>query len=81
MILKEEKKAVRIGANIIMPKKTPGNYRDSYKLYENKPRSCDSADDCLVSLRKILKLKDRGYLKGWGDSKHYFIRSKRKILH
>jgi biotin synthase len=28
-------KAVKIGANILMPNITPGKYRDSYKLYDN----------------------------------------------
>ncbi len=37
-------KAVRIGANILMPNITPGKYRDSYKLYDNKPCTDDSAE-------------------------------------
>jgi len=39
-------KAVKIGANILMPNITPGKYRDSYKLYDNKPCTDDSAEDC-----------------------------------
>ncbi len=30
-------KAVKVGANIIMPNITPGKYRNDYSLYENKP--------------------------------------------
>jgi len=40
-------KAIMIGANIIMPNITPGMYRDSYALYENKPRTDDSAEEAL----------------------------------
>lgn len=68
-------KAIRIGANIIMPNITPGNYRDSYKLYENKPRSCDSADDCLVSFEEKMRAEGIEVIYGeWGDPKHYFKR-------
>jgi biotin synthase len=70
-------KAVRIGANIIMPNITPGKYRDSYKLYENKPCSGDSDDDCLVSFEENIKAEGFEVIyREWGDSKHYFIRSK-----
>ncbi len=30
-------KAIKIGANVIMPNITPGKYRDDYLLYQNKP--------------------------------------------
>jgi len=30
-------KAMKIGANVIMPNITPGKYRDDYLLYQNKP--------------------------------------------
>ena len=38
-------KALKIGANIIMPNIT-GKYRDNYRLYNNKPCTEDSAEDC-----------------------------------
>ncbi|MCC8035111.1 MAG: [FeFe] hydrogenase H-cluster radical SAM maturase HydE [Rikenellaceae bacterium] len=34
--------ALRAGANVIMPNITPGKYRESYFLYDNKPLSFDS---------------------------------------
>jgi biotin synthase len=68
-------KAVRIGANIIMPNITPGKYRDSYKLYENKPCTDDSAEDCQSCLEARVSLADNEVVYGeWGDSKHYLRR-------
>ncbi len=65
-------KAIKIGANIIMPNITPGKYRDSYKLYENKPCTDDSAEDCRSCLEARLSLVDSEIIYGeWGDTKHY----------
>jgi biotin synthase len=70
-------KAVRIGANIIMPNITPGKYRSSYKLYDNKPCTDDSADDCQSCLEARVSLVDTEIVYGeWGDSKHYEKRRK-----
>ncbi len=65
-------KAVKIGANIIMPNITPGKYRDSYKLYDNKPCTDDSAEDCQSCLETRISLADSEIIYGeWGDSSHY----------
>lgn len=65
-------KAVMIGANIIMPNITPGKYRDNYRLYENKPCTDDSEEDCRSCLEARLGLVDHEIVYGdWGDSKHY----------
>jgi biotin synthase len=65
-------KAVKIGANIIMPNITPGKYRDSYKLYDNKPCTDDSAEDCQSCLEARVTLAGAEIIYGeWGDSKHY----------
>jgi biotin synthase len=65
-------KAVKIGANILMPNITPGKYRDSYKLYDNKPCTDDSAEDCQSCLEARVSLADAEVVYGeWGDSKHY----------
>jgi biotin synthase len=65
-------KAVRIGANIIMPNITPGMYRDSYKLYDNKPCTDDSAEDCQSCLEARVNLADSEVVYGeWGDTAHY----------
>jgi biotin synthase len=68
-------KAVKIGANIIMPNITPGKYRDSYKLYDNKPCTDDQAGDCQSCLEAGVGLANAEVIYGeWGDSKHYRIR-------
>jgi len=65
-------KAIKIGANILMPNITPGRYRDSYKLYDNKPCTDDSAEDCQNCLEARVSLADTEIVYGeWGDSKHY----------
>lgn len=71
-------KAIKIGANVIMPNITPGQYRDSYKLYDNKPCTDDSAEDCVNCLEMRVALADNeiGYNE-WGDSIHYKIRQKK----
>jgi biotin synthase len=65
-------KAVKIGANIVMPNITPGKYRDSYKLYDGKPCTNDSAEDCQSCLEARISLADAEVIYGeWGDSKHF----------
>ena len=69
-------KAIKVGANIIMPNVTPGMYRDSYKLYENKPCTDEEAADCTncMEMRIGITGDDIGYGE-WGDSKHYAKRT------
>jgi biotin synthase len=70
-------KALMIGANIIMPNITPGKYRDNYKLYDNKPCTDDSEEDCRTCLEARVALADNEVIYGeWGDSKHYEERRK-----
>jgi biotin synthase len=72
-------KAVKIGANILMPNITPGKYRDSYKLYDNKPCTDDSAEDCQSCLEARVSLADAEVIYDeWGDSKHYSERIAKK---
>jgi biotin synthase len=71
-------KAVKIGANIIMPNITPGRYRDNYRLYDNKPCTDDSAEDCQSCLEARVSLADSEVIYGeWGDPIHYEKRLKR----
>jgi biotin synthase len=72
-------KAIRIGANIIMPNITPGMYRDSYNLYENKPCSDEAADDCRGCLEARLSMADADIGYGeWGDSRHWHSRKQKE---
>lgn len=65
-------KALRIGANIIMPNITPTIFRSNYQLYDNKPCIDEAADDCQNCMEARIKLSGNeiGYGQ-WGDSPHY----------
>ncbi len=65
-------KVVKAGANIIMPNITPGSYRNSYRLYNNKPCTDEEPEQCTGCLDARLALADSeiGYGE-WGDSKHF----------
>ncbi len=65
-------KALQAGANIIMPNVTPGKYRESYKLYENKPCTDENADDCIQCLDGRVRMVGHVVAYGeWGDSLHF----------
>ena len=71
-------KAVKVGANIIMPNITPGKFRNDYALYENKPCVDEEPEECMNCLDVRIQLADGeiGYGE-WGDSKHY----QRRVSH
>lgn len=65
-------KAIMIGANVLMPNITPGSVRDDYKLYENKPCTSESPDDCKSCLEMRIALTgNRIAYDEWGDSQHF----------
>lgn len=70
-------KAVKAGANIVMPNITPGSYRNSYLLYNNKPCTDEEPEKCSGCLDARLALADSeiGYGE-WGDSKHFGKKAK-----
>ncbi len=65
-------KALRIGANIIMPNITPTKERANYLLYQNKPCIDEGADDCTNCMEARINMADGeiGYGE-WGDSQHF----------
>jgi biotin synthase len=68
-------KAVKVGANIIMPNITPGKYRNDYSLYENKPCADEEPDQCKNCLDVRIQLADGEIAYGkWGDSLHFLNR-------
>ena len=73
-------KALKVGANIIMPNITPTDFRGDYLLYENKPCTDESADECSNCLEARIKFAgdEIGYGE-WGDSKHYYTRRKAEL--
>jgi biotin synthase len=65
-------KAIKVGANVIMPNITPGKYRDDYLLYQDKPCTEENASDCKTCLEARIALTDHEIAYGeWGDSKHF----------
>ncbi len=65
-------KALRSGANIIMPNITPTENRRDYQLYENKPCLDEGANECSNCLNIRIEMADREIgLAQWGDSQHF----------
>ncbi|HAN78622.1 MAG TPA: [FeFe] hydrogenase H-cluster radical SAM maturase HydE [Bacteroidales bacterium] len=65
-------KALKIGANIIMPNITPTANRKNYQLYQNKPCIDEGADDCTNCLEARISLAgDQIGYGEWGDSMHF----------
>lgn len=65
-------KALKAGANVIMPNITPTSVRSNYKLYKNKPIS----EDCLdiqdkTLFERIVSMGDNIGFSEQGNSKHY----------
>ena len=71
-------KALAVGANVMMPNLTPCEYREEYKLYENKPCLDEDAELCRNCLEARVELAgaEIGYNE-WGDSKHFLARNKK----
>ena len=65
-------KALKVGANVMMPNLTPVKYRQNYLLYENKPCIDEEADTCQSCLETRIRLAgdEIGYGE-WGDSIHF----------
>ncbi len=69
-------KAVKIGANVLMPNITPGSYRDDYHLYQNKPKSATIASEDNEHPQTAFFGNAEIIFGKCGDSPHFF---KRKI--
>lgn len=70
-------RGLKAGANVLMPNLTPGKYRKSYLLYENKACVDEDADECLDCLPNRIKMIDEEVdFIGYGDSKHFLLRNK-----
>jgi len=70
-------KALKVGANIIMPNLTPVKYREDYLLYEDKPCLDEDASECRNCLEaRIHMAGDEIGFNDWGDSKHFAERNR-----
>lgn len=62
-------KAIRAGANVIMPNLTPGEYRESYFIYPDKACVKDTPDQCQTCLDiRLAAIGHRILYNAWGDS-------------
>lgn len=74
-------KAIKVGANVIMPNITPTIFRSNYQLYENKPCIDESADDCSNCMEARIHLAgDEVGFGERGDSKHFQKRREKMNL-
>lgn len=65
-------KAIKVGANVFMPNITPREFRDSYKLYDNKPCTDENAEDCQKCIEARIFMTDNKIAYDTaGDSLHY----------
>ncbi|MDD5698143.1 MAG: [FeFe] hydrogenase H-cluster radical SAM maturase HydE [Victivallaceae bacterium] len=68
---------LQAGANIIMPNITAVAYRPAYQLYEGKPGLNESSGLCRDRLQnRIENIRETIGYDEWGDSKHFFSRTK-----
>ncbi len=65
-------KAIKVGANVIMPNLTPLKYRENYLLYEDKPCIDEDAAQCQQCLEARIHMAG-GQIgwDEWGDSLHF----------
>ncbi|MGM0566701.1 MAG: [FeFe] hydrogenase H-cluster radical SAM maturase HydE [Bacteroidota bacterium] len=75
-------KAIKVGANVIMPNLTPVKYREGYLLYEDKPCLDEEAEDCHTCLEARISIAgdEIGYDEP-GTSLHYQKRMKKTSNH
>ncbi len=68
-------KALKIGANVIMPNLTPCDFRKEYQLYEDKPCLDEDAELCRNCLEARVEMAggEIGYGE-WGDSRRFVNR-------
>ena len=65
-------KALKVGANVMMPNLTPAKYRENYLLYQNKPCIDEEAAQCKNCMEIRVRLAGDTIAYGeWGDSRHF----------
>lgn len=68
------------GANVTMPNVTPAEVRSGYKLYEGKPCMDEGRNECKSCLLGRVRSIGRDVaFDEWGDSKHFFQRTSKKV--
>lgn len=73
-------KALRSGANVIMPNVTPQEYREYYALYNGKPCMSENEQACSKCIEKrIAYINGKLAIGEWGDSQHYLKKNKASV--
>ena len=72
-------KALKVGANVLMPNLTPVKYREGYLLYEDKPCTDEEPEECKSCLEARIHLagSEIAYNEQ-GTPKHYYKRTGKK---
>jgi biotin synthase len=74
-------KALKVGANVMMPNLTPMKYRENYLLYQNKPCIDEEAAQCKNCMEIRVRLVGDTIAYGkWGDSLHFRNRTANRKL-
>ena len=72
-------KAIAVGANVFMPNITPCYVRGEYKLYEDKPCTDESPEDCRACVENRIASVSNDVAYGEvGDSLHYVQRQSKR---
>jgi biotin synthase len=72
-------KALKVGANVMMPNLTPVKYRENYLLYQNKPCIDEEAVQCKNCMEIRVHLAGDTIAYGeWGDSLHFRKRAEKR---
>lgn len=72
-------KALKVGANVMMPNITPVRYREGYLLYEDKPCLDEEAEDCKSCLEARIHMAGGEIAwKEQGNPKHFYKRTGQK---
>ncbi|MBW2988720.1 [FeFe] hydrogenase H-cluster radical SAM maturase HydE [Candidatus Woesearchaeota archaeon] len=69
-------RALKAGANVIMPNITPKRYRELYEIYPGKANIHDEADRCVESAKDAIRSAGRDIGEGYGDVKRRAIEEK-----
>jgi len=73
-------KAMRVGANVVMPNVTPAAHRADYALYENKPCTDEGADECVNCLDARIRMAGNEVAYGQkGHPLHYYRRTGKSL--
>ncbi|MCG9967181.1 [FeFe] hydrogenase H-cluster radical SAM maturase HydE [Pelotomaculum terephthalicicum JT] len=72
-------KALRCGANVIMPNMTPAAYKADYQIYPGKPGLSDTPEESYAKAVKIVEKAGRRVGRGYGHSDNAYLAGNFKL--